>query len=121
TNRVMHAASNRRRALLRKGFERFLPPAVVAQIAASERLPKLGGERREISVLFCDIAGATTLAESMEPESLAAIYNDYFEGVCAAILDWGGMVTEFLGDGVVAFFNAPHQQPDLANRAVRAA
>ena len=74
TNRVMHAASNRRRILLQKGFERFLPPAVIAQILASETLPKLGGERREISVLFCDIAGSTTLAESIEPESLAAIY-----------------------------------------------
>jgi adenylate cyclase len=121
TNRVMHAASNRRRTLLQKGFERFLPAAVIAQMLASETLPKLGGERREISVLFCDIAGSTTLAESIEPESLAAIYSGYFEGVCAAISEQGGTVTEFLGDGVVAFFGAPHQHPDHADRAVSAA
>jgi adenylate cyclase len=121
TNRVMHAASNRRRTLLQKGFERFLPAAVIAQMLASETLPKLGGERREISVLFCDIAGSTTLAESIEPESLAAIYSDYFEGVCAAISEQGGTVTEFLGDGVVAFFGAPHQHPDHADRVVSAA
>jgi adenylate cyclase len=117
----MHAASNRRRTLLRKSFEQFLPPAVIAQILASETLPKLGGERREISVLFCDIAGSTTLAESIEPESLAAIYSDYFEGVCAAISEQEGTVTEFLGDGVIAFFGMPHQHPDHADRAVGAA
>jgi adenylate cyclase len=121
TNRVMHAASNRRRTLLQKGFERFLPAAVIAQMLASETLPKLGGEPREISVLFCDIAGSTTLAESIEPESLAVIYSDYFEGACAAISEQGGTVTEFLGDGVVAFFGAPHQHPDHADRAVSAA
>jgi adenylate cyclase len=117
----MHAASNLGRALLRKSFERYLPPAVIAQMVASESLPKLGGERREISVLFSDIAGSTTLAESMELDRLAAICSDYFEGVCAAILEQGGMVIEFLGDGVVAFFGAPDPQPDHADRAVAAA
>jgi adenylate cyclase len=121
TNRVMHAASNRRRALLRKGFEHYLPPAVIAQIVSSERLPKMGAERREISVLFCDVAGFTTLAESMPPECPAAICSDYFEGVWMAISEHGGTVTEFLGDGVVAFFGAPNQQPDHADRAVSAA
>ena len=121
TNRVMHAASNRARALLRKSFEHYLPPAVIAQMLASETLPKLGGERREMSVLFSDIAGSTTLAESMEPEFLADLLNAYFEGVCAAIFEQEGMVNEFAGDGVLAFFGAPHEQPDHADRAVAAA
>ncbi len=121
TNRVMHAASNRTRALLRKSFEHYLPPAVIAQMLASQTLPKLGGERREMSVLFSDIAGSTTLAESMEPEFLADLLNDYFEGVCAAIFEQEGLVNEFAGDGVLAFFGAPHEQPDHADRAVAAA
>jgi adenylate cyclase len=121
TNRVMHAASNRTRALLRKSFEHYLPAAVIAQMLASEALPKLGGERREISVLFTDVAGFTTLSETIEPEFLATICNDYFDGVCAAIFEQGGMVNEFIGDAVLAFFGAPHEQPDHPDRAVGAA
>jgi class 3 adenylate cyclase len=117
----MHAASNRTRALLRKSFEHYLPAAVIAQMLASEALPKLGGERREISVLFTDVAGFTTLSETIEPEFLATICNDYFDGVCAAIFEQGGMVNEFIGDAVLAFFGAPHEQPDHADRAVSAA
>jgi adenylate cyclase len=121
TNRVMHAASNRTRALLRKSFEHYLPPAIISQMLASETLPKLGGERREISVLFSDVAGFTTLAETMDPEFLADLTNNYFEGVCAAIFEQGGLINEFAGDGVLAFFGAPHEQLDHADRAVSAA
>ena len=121
TNRVMHAASNRARALLRKSFEHYLPPAIISQMLASETLPKLGGERREISVLFSDVAGFTTFAETMDPEFVADLTNNYFEGVCAAIFEQGGLINEFAGDGVLAFFGAPHEQPDHADRAVSAA
>jgi adenylate cyclase len=120
-NRIMYAASNRARTLLRKSFEHYLPPAVVARMLASGALPKLGGERREISVLFTDIAGFTTLSESVEPEFLAILCNDYFDGVCGAIFTEGGMVNEFIGDAVLAFFGAPIDQPDHADRAVSAA
>jgi class 3 adenylate cyclase len=88
---------------------------------AADALPKLGGEKREFSVLFTDVAGFTTFSESMEPEPLAAICNDYFEGVCGAVFNEGGMVTEFVGDAVLAFFGAPHEQADHADRAVSAA
>jgi adenylate cyclase len=121
TNRIMHAASNRTRTLLRRSFEHYLPPAVISQMLASDALPKLGGEKREFSVLFTDVAGFTTLSETIEPEHLAAICNDYFEGVCTAIFNEGGMVTEFVGDAVLAFFGAPHRQADHADRAVSAA
>jgi class 3 adenylate cyclase len=121
TNRLMHTASNRARALLRKSFEHYLPPAVITQMLASDSLPKLGGEKREFSVLFTDVAGFTTLSETIEPEFLAAICNDYFEGVCGAVFNEGGMVTEFVGDAVLAFFGAPNEQADHADRAVSAA
>jgi len=117
----MYAASNRARALLRKSFEHYLPPAVIARMLASGTLPKLGGERREISVVFTDVAGFTTFSETVEPEFLATVCNDYFEGVCAAIFAEGGMVNEFIGDAVLAFFGAPVDQPDHADRAVSAA
>lgn len=121
TNRIMHAASNRTRALLRKSFEHYLPPAVIAQMLEADTLPKLGGERRELTVLFTDVAGFTTLSESIPPEFLATLCIDYFDGVCGAIFEHGGMVNEFIGDAVLAFFNAPLEQPDHADRAVSAA
>ena len=121
TNQLLHAASNRARQRLRRSFERFLPPAVIAEMVRSEELPKLGGERREISVIFTDVASFTTFSESIEPERLAGILNEYFEGVCAAIFAHGGGVHAFLGDGVLAFFGAPQPQADHADRAVAAA
>jgi adenylate cyclase len=120
-NLLLHAASNRARAHLRRSFEHYLPPAVIARMIEAETLPKLGGERREISVVFTDVAGFTTFSESLDPEFLAALTNRYFDGVCAAIFAEGGLVNEFIGDGVLALFGAPHDQPDHADRAVSAA
>jgi adenylate cyclase len=121
TNQVLHAASNRARAHLRRTFEHYLAPAVIAQMLDSDTLPMLGGERREISVLFTDVAGFTTLAETLDPTFLADLTNEYFEGVCAAIFDQGGLAYEFIGDAVLAFFGAPQPQPDHVDRAVGAA
>jgi adenylate cyclase len=84
-------------------------------------LPALGGERREISVLFTDVAGFTTFSEARDPVELADITNQYLEGVCAAIFAHEGLVNAFMGDGVLAFFGAPQEQPDHADRAVAAA
>jgi adenylate cyclase len=121
TNRILHAASNRDRARLRRSFEHYLPPVVIDDMIASDSLPKLGGERREISVLFTDIANFTTLSETMEPETVAALLNQYFAGACQAIFANGGLVYEFIGDAILAFFGAPHDQPDHPDRAVSAA
>jgi adenylate cyclase len=121
TNQLLHAASNRARQRLRRSFEHFLPPAVIAEMVRSEELPKLGGERREISVLFTDVASFTTFSEGVDPERLASILNEYLEGVCAAVFANGGLVNAFMGDGVLAFFGAPQAQPDHADRAVAAA
>ena len=121
TNQLLHAASNRARQRLRRSFEHYLPPEVIANLVKSEEMPKLGGERREMSVLFTDVASFTTFSEALDPERLATILNAYFEGVCAAIYANHGYVNAFLGDGVLAFFGAPHAQPDHADRAVAAA
>jgi class 3 adenylate cyclase len=72
-------------------------------------------------VIFTDVAGFTTFAEGRHPEELAAIVNAYFDGLCAAVFDHGGLVNAFLGDGMLAFFGAPLRQPDHADRAIAAA
>jgi adenylate cyclase len=121
TNQLLYAATNRARAHLRRSFEQYLPRPVIERMLASNALPHLGGEHREISVLFTDVADFTTFSEGMHPEALAALTNEYFEGVCAAIFAQDGYVNTFIGDSVLAFFNAPLPQPDHADRAIAAA
>jgi adenylate cyclase len=121
TNLMLHAATNRERSRLRRSFEHYLPAAIISEMVASRALPRIGGERREISVIFTDIANFTTLSETMDPEELAALLNQYFAGACGAVFGQGAYVYEFIGDAILAFFNAPHDQPDHADRAVDAA
>ena len=121
TNQLLHAAANRARTQLRRSFEHYLPPALISDMLKSGDMPKLGGERRELSVVFSDIAASTTLAETVDPVDLAPLMNAYFAGVGAAIFKEGGYINEFMGDGVLSFFGAPQRQSDHADRAVAAA
>jgi len=106
---------------LRQMFARYLSSELVDQMVKEERLPELGGERREMSFLFTDVAGFTTMAERMDPNVLAPILNRYLDGACEVIKRNGGMVNEFIGDAILAFFGAPQAQPDHAARAVACA
>jgi adenylate cyclase len=117
--RIAIADKDKRR--LRQMFTRYLSSELVDQMVASDQLPQLGGERREMSFLFTDVAGFTSLAERMDPGALAPILNSYLDGACAVIKQNGGMVNEFIGDAILAFFGAPQNQPDHAARAVACA
>ncbi|MBI3517664.1 MAG: adenylate/guanylate cyclase domain-containing protein, partial [Proteobacteria bacterium] len=109
------------RAFIRNAFSRYISPALVAQLTADPGRLKLGGERREMSFIFTDIAGFTTLSEELGPARVAKLLNPYFDELCRIVLAEGGMVNEFIGDAVLAFFGAPVEQKDHAARAVRAA
>jgi adenylate cyclase len=113
--------SDRERAFIRHAFGRYLSPELVRRLADNPAALRLSGERREMSFLFTDIAGFTGLSERLGPTTLAPILNAYFDGACAAIFAHGGMVNEFVGDAILAFFNAPVDQPDHATRALAAA
>jgi len=117
--RIIIADKDKRR--LRQMFGLYLAPEIVSQMVESDHPPRLGGERREMSFLFTDVAGFTSLAERMDPAVLAPILNAYLDGACAVIKQSGGMVNEFIGDAIVAFFGAPQDQPDHAARAVACA
>jgi adenylate cyclase len=106
---------------IRQMFGYYLAPSVVERLEALGELPERGGERRQMTFFFSDIASFTTLTEAADPMLLAPTLNAYFDGVCAAIEAQGGIVIEFLGDGVQAMFGAPAEQPDHAARAVAAA
>jgi adenylate cyclase len=103
----------------RKLFERMVSPAVIQQLDPNSL--QLGGKRVDITVLFADIRGFTSYSESQSPEQLVSVLNRYLAAGAEAVLDEGGTVDKFLGDAVMAWFNAPIPQPDHTLRAVRTA
>ena len=119
---ITYVSESRGRARTRLAFERFVAPAVVDEILRREGGElRLDGRRVEATVLFCDLRGFTTLAETLDAEQVIAVLNRYLDGVSGAIFDHGGTVVSFQGDGVMAVFGAPLEQPDHASRAVAAA
>ncbi len=109
----------RKRSVL--ALSRYLDPAIARDLLSGPRPPELGGEIREITVWFSDIANFSTIAETLPPQDLVARLNAHFALVAAAIEAEGGIIDKFIGDAVLAIFGAPGNQPDHAARAVRAA
>lgn len=109
----------RRLQLLHSMFERMVSPQVIAHLDP-QRL-QLGGQRAEITTLFADIRNFTVFSETTDPEDLVRVLNRYLALAADAILNQGGTIDKFLGDAVLAWFNAPVPQPDHTLRAVRAA
>ena len=96
-------------------------PAVAAPTAVAAPAPEpVGAERRQVTVLFCDLAGSTALSARLDPEDLRSVVNDYHRAVSSTIGRHGGYVAKLLGDGVLAYFGWPHAHEDDAERAVRA-
>jgi len=100
---------------------RYMAASVVERLLASPTLPSLGGERQIATVLFMDFCDFTPLSHELEPDRVLHILNEYLAQVTAAILSEDGTIDKYVGDGVMALFNAPVAQPDHAVRAVRAA
>jgi len=110
-----HAQEEQQRKLL----SRYFSEQVIAEIVTHGQV-QMGGAAREITVLFTDIRGFTSLLERLEPSAAVEMLNDYFTELVEEVLTEGGTLDKFTGDGVMAFWGAPTQQPDQALRAVRA-
>ncbi len=95
------------------GQEPSPPPAAPPTVAAD-------AERRQLTVLFCDLAGSTELAARLDPEDLRAIINAYHQAVAAVLTGFGGFVAKYMGDGILAYFGYPEAHEEDAERAVRA-
>ncbi len=106
---------------LRLAFSTYLPPGLVNRIVENPEQLKLGGEKKEITVLFSDIRGFTSMSESVTPERLAEIMANYFQPMTEAVFDQGGTLDKYIGDAIMALFNAPLDQPDHVLAACRAA
>ncbi len=119
---VAYATDVRDRRRLHAAFARFVPPQVVDEVAAQvDDDLRLGGTRLESTVLFCDLRGFTTTAEQLPAERVIELLNRYLTEMSDAILDHGGTVVAYMGDGIMAVFGAPLHQDDHADRALAAA
>ena len=87
---------------------------------ASAAVTPPAGERRQLTVLFCDLVGSTEIASRLDPEEWHSISKDYQQAAAAAVTRFGGHVDKYLGDGLVCFFGVPQAHEDDAERAVRA-
>lgn len=116
------AEERRLRRAIAEAFGHYLAPELVGRLAADPAALKLGGERRTLSILFCDVRGFTTLSESLkeEPERLTRLVNRILDPLSEAVLAEGGTIDKFIGDCVMAFWNAPLAEQRHAERAVAA-
>ncbi|HET6438067.1 MAG TPA: adenylate/guanylate cyclase domain-containing protein [Anaeromyxobacter sp.] len=120
TWRFVHEEKEKRRA--REIFSRFLAPSVVEDVLAQKGALRLGGEKRELTVLFSDVRGFTSISERLEPQLLLELLNQYLTPMTEIIVSGHeGTLDKYIGDAIMAFWGAPHPQPDHALRACRAA
>ncbi len=111
----------RERRQVRGAFSRYMSPALVAQLAEDPSRLTLGGEMREMSVLFADIRGFTTISEQFDAEGLTKFINRYLTPMTNVILERKGTIDKYMGDCIMAFWNAPLDDPDHAINGVRSA
>ena len=106
---------------LKVAFQHYVPPAVVDDLVADAGKLQLGGEKRELTVLFSDIRGFTTLSEAMAPEDLVKLMNEYFTVMTEKVFEHRGSLDKYIGDAIMAIFGAPLAEPQHAELACRAA
>ena len=116
-----YGIEGRQRRFIKSAFRYYLSPLVIDRVLADPSLLRLGGERREITAFFSDVAGFTSISEGLSPEDLVGLLNAYLSEMTDIILDLGGTLDKYEGDAIIAFWNAPVDQPDHALRACRAA
>jgi adenylate cyclase len=106
---------------LKRAFQHYVPPAVVENLVADANSLRLGGERRELTVLFSDIRGFTTLSEAMTPEDLVKLMNEYFTLMTDKVFAHRGSLDKYIGDAIMAVYGAPIAEPQHPLLACRSA
>ncbi len=109
------------RGEIRGAFGRYVAPSVVEQLIANPERLELGGEVREISLMFCDVRNFTSISETMSASELTTFINELLTPLSETILDHRGTIDKYIGDSIMAFWNAPLDEPEHARLAVQAA
>jgi len=120
-NAYNYAVEERFAKKIRAMFSSYVTEKVVNELIKNPDMAKLGGDRREVTVLFSDIKGFTTFSEKHVPEDVVAILNEYLGAMTEVIFRWEGTLDKFVGDAIIAFWGAPMKQENHAEFAVRCA
>ena len=118
---VEYLTEGKQRRQLRTVFDKYMAAEVVDEIMRNPEAIRLGGEKKELSILFSDIAGFTSISERLDPETLVELLNKYLSAMTDIILQHRGNVNKYLGDGIMAIFGAPRGDPNHASLACFAA
>lgn len=118
---VEYLTEGKQRRQLRTVFDKYMAAEVVDEIMRNPEAIRLGGEKKELSVFFSDVAGFTSISEQMDPETLVELLNKYLSAMTDIILRHRGNVNKYLGDGIMAIFGAPRGDPNHASLACFAA
>ncbi len=118
---VNYNTEGKQRRFIKSVFRYYLSPDVIEQVLNDPSRLQLGGEKRDVTSFFSDVAGFTSLSEGLKPEELVNLLNSYLSEMTDIILSTGGTLDKYEGDAIIAFWNAPLDQPDHALRACRAA
>lgn len=116
-----YLTEERRKKEIKMAFQHYVAPAVVNQMLDQVDQLHLGGERKQLTALFSDIRGFTSISEKMSPEALVRFLNEYLSAMTNIVLVYEGTVDKYMGDAIMAFYSAPLEQPDHAMRACRTA
>jgi len=109
------------RGQIRRAFGRYLAPAVVQDLIAHPERLKLGGEERELTLMFCDVRNFTSISQDLSAMDLTQFINDLLSPLSEIILEQRGTIDKYMGDAIMAFWNAPLDDPDHTTHACRAA
>jgi adenylate cyclase len=110
-----------REELARAKYRRFMPPHVVDEILANPNALNLGGTNTDVTMLFSDVRGFTTMSEKLAPQVVVQILNEYFADMTPIVFEHHGMLDKYMGDGLMALFGVPYESADAAVNAVTAA
>ena len=116
-----YLVADKDRRFLRKSFALYLAPSVIEKMVAANKPPALGGETRNITVFFSDLAGFSSISEVLAPPELVHFMNEYLSAMTDIIQEQGGFVDKYIGDAIVAVFGAPLDDPNHTENAVSAA
>ena len=120
-NLYLFMLERRQKTFIKGAFSQYLSPTVIEMIVKDPDKLKLGGERREMTAFFSDIQGFSTVSESLTPEELVQLLNEYLTSMCEVISSFNGTVDKFEGDAIIAFWGAPLDNPDHARDGCHAA
>lgn len=118
---LRYFTEGREKRRIHDAFKFYLAPEVIEQMMEGGNRPKLGGEKRQITILFSDVRSFTTISEGLAPDKLVSLMNEYFTEMTAIIKSEGGLVDKFIGDAIMAFFGAPVSDPGQAAKACKVA